>query len=92
MESFCSYYSLAARRKGFTVQNGIFMAGDETICVDAWYANDDVIAPPPTGQSDGAVKFVLLDLYYFCSFNYSPLVNLITNGTLKRIFCSIYKV
>ena len=43
------------------------------ICVDAW--SDVRVALKVTG----------FFLYYFCSFKYSPLVNLITNCTLKSI-------
>ena len=38
------------------------------------------------------ICFVWFELYYFCSFKYSPLVFITTNCTLKSIFCSIYKV
>ena len=64
------------------------------IRVDAWYANIDVIAPPLAWQHYSSVKFcfVWFCSYSFCSFKYSSLANLITNCTLKSIFCSIYKV
>ena len=54
---------------------------DVKIHVDAWNANDDVIAP----HKLGSVALISFDLYYFCSFEYSLLVHLITNCTLKSI-------
>ena len=57
------------------------------IRVDAWNTNDDVISPPTSWATTELRWFFsfIFYLYYFCSFNYSPLINLITNSTLKSI-------
>ena len=47
---------------------------------------------PPTTKGTLEVRqicFVWFDLFDFCSFKYSPLLNCITNSTLKSILCKI---
>ena len=52
--------------------------------------------PPPPHQEGNLearrICFVWFHLYYFYRFEYSPLVNWMTNCTFKSIICSILKV
>ena len=61
-----------------------------------WTPGTQTMTSSPPHQAGyvrlGLICFVWFYLYYFCSFKYSPLVNLVINRTLKSIFCSIYKV